>query len=708
MTGRGRRVRRTRRLVAVLGVALVAGLLAAGTPVRGETCPEGNLVPGAVVTGDGVRGQVRALADQFLPDEGTAWDARSAVVLAGPSASVRVDFGTVRQLSYLVLQADADDSYIVEGSRDGATFFEVWVAGPEPGAGLRFRGTTLDAVGVRQLRVRAAGGDGNYSVAEIIATCRVPERPRFLAGIGVPERTGWLTYGQVLAAKLTIALLALGLLLSGWMARRRGGPAVSGRVRAGALAVLGVAGALCWWNLGAFNYGRYLHQEELFHYFLGPKYFGELGYDRLYECAAAADAEAGFDSWVRRRSFRDLRTDALVSGAAVLERAGDCRKNFSPGRWRDFTLDLAWFRTLTPPPFWERMMQDHGYNGTPVWGLAGALLTGHLPATDFNLLALALLDPLLLVLLWGAAVAVFGWRAAAVGAIWFGTNLPAEFGWTGGGFLRQDWLLLTVVGLCLVRTGHAASGGGAFAAATLLRVYPGVLAAGLGLKALAGMWRRRSFSLERGHRRFAAGFLGALLLLGALSFFANPRGAAAWAGFVQDSRVDLSQSATNRLGLGELLSYDPKTLLSTITASGRADPVALWQQERSRLKDSRRWLHLVALAALSVVFLRSTRDAADWETLALGVGFIPVLTSFSSYYASVFLVYGLLWETRKEAVALPLVALAAWTQCAQLLWGRPDQLEECSIGISAGLLLTIALITALRPPAAQREPAASS
>ena len=47
------------------------------------------------------------------------------------------------------------------------------------------------------------------------------------------------------------------------------------------LALLGLAGALCWSNLGQFNFPGFGHPSETFHYYLGAKYFPELGYTRL-------------------------------------------------------------------------------------------------------------------------------------------------------------------------------------------------------------------------------------------------------------------------------------------------------------------------------------------------------------------------------------------------------------------------------------------
>jgi hypothetical protein len=683
-------------------IVLVAVICAGAPATQADECPDGNLILGARVAGVGTRGHARVLADQYLPPEGTPWDSTLAVALADPAASVTVDLGAIRPITALAIQADADDSYLIEGSTNGSRFSPVWLAPPEAGRGLRLRGAALERTNLRYLRVRAAGGDGNFSASELIALCRPPQESFLHASVQGTVRRAPVTYGQVLAAKLAIAVLGLGLFLRGWVVRRRGARGPEGRAEAGALALLGVAGALCWWNLGAFHYGTSIHHEDVFHHFLGVKYFEELGYDGLYECAAAADAEAGLEDWVSSRTIRDLRTNAMVPGFSLLERARDCRAAFSPDRWRDFTLDVAWFRTWIPPPSWDRLMQDHGYNATPVWGLAGRWLARNLAASDAGIHALAMIDPLLLVAMWALVIWGFGWRAAAVAALWWGTNLLGEFGWTGGGFLRQDWLLLTVAGLCLVKRRRWAAGGWALAWAALLRLYPLFLAAGLGLKTVAGMWRRRSLSLEKGQRRFVVGFASSLAFFVALSSVANPRGVDAWADFARNSRVDLSTRSTNQVGLGVLLSYDSGTLLRTIVESGAENPVNIWQETQRKALESRRWLQAVALLAFSVLLLRRVRDAEDGEALVLGVGLVPLAVSISSYYASIFLLYGLLWEYRREAVALPLCALAAWTQCALLIWPQALRAEERYFAISLGLIATTVLLTAEPKPTVPR------
>ena len=680
-------------------LALAFGIMVLALPfaASAEECPAGNLVPAARITGIDLRGQVRAVADSWVADEGAPWDSPLAVVLAGAGASVSVDLGAVTPLSSLMIQADGDDYYLVDGSRDNATFFPICRVRPFGGGGLRTRRVDLGGINTRYLRVTGSGGNGRYSIAELEAVCRASAGPAHFGVVLEPPREGWLSSRLVLAVKLATALLAAALFLYGWLLRRRGRPGAHNSFRDRVLMVLGIAGVLCWWNLGAFHFYNYRHPGELFHYFLGAKYFEELGYDGLYRCTAAADAEAGLESRVRDWSYRDLGTKKdLVSGAAMLEQAGECTQRFSPGRWREFKLDVAWFRSWVPPLNWMAIMQDHGYNASPAWWLAGSLLTCRLQASDLSVLALALIDPLLLIGMLALLVRVFGWRAAAVAAIWWGTNLPADFSWTGGGFLRQDWLLLTVAGVCLVRKERWAAGGAVIAFAALLRIYPLFLAAGLGCKALACLVQRRSLALERGHRRFACGFLASSVLIVLLSAAVSPHGVDSWTGFLKNGRTLLSANATNYVGLPTLLSYDPAALLRKVDAASFWERVSLWREQKERVLASRLWARLALTLLLVGLLLARVRAVEDWEALVLGVGLIPFAVSSSSYYASIYLLYGLLWERYKERVALPLVALAGLTQLGLLVWGQASRQEELFAWVSLWVVSTVLWMTALR------------
>src|SRR5262249_14806301 len=147
----------------------------------------------------------------------------------------------------------------------------------------------------------------------------------------------------------------------------------------------------------------------------------------------------------------------------------------------------------------------HGYNPPPVWTLVGhALASLHAADASFFRI-LAALDLVLLAAMCLAIYWAFGWRVLCGALVFWGCQYPASYGWTGGAFLRQDWIFWLVVTACLLKKGWHGAAGATFAYSTLLRIFPGVLL--IGPVALAGwhFWRHRY--LAGSHWRMAAGGL---------------------------------------------------------------------------------------------------------------------------------------------------------------------------------------------------------
>ena len=630
-----------------------------------SSCPEGNLTeaPGVQVSGGGPGAQ-RSIDGRFEQeglDGGTL-----AVDLESP---LLVDLGAIRTVGAILLQADGDDDYVVEGSIDGDEWERLAQAGAAGAGGMRSRALRLpQAAQARYLRVSGSAGDGSFSVTEIAAWCGVPDRP---TDADLPEPSGGWSRGAVRGVQLGTALL--GMLLLGWglLLRRQGREDYAKRSRDVGLAALGILAALCWWNLGAFHFGQYLHLPDHYHYFLGAKYFDELGHTRLYECTAAADVEQGLGDAVRQRRIRDLRTNRLVSAESIVTSPDSCKAEFTSERWAEFARDVDWFRQAIPPPVWERMFIDHGYNAPPAWGILGSSFSRLVPANDATILALGLIDPLLLLAMWGFVIWAFGWRTACVAALWWGTNQLEGFPWTGGAFLRQDWLLLSIAGICLVRRRWMATGGFALTYATLLRVFPGFIVAALMLRAATRVWRgiRRGdgVAVAREYLTFAAGCLLAFALLVPLSMWTSG-GPAAWGDFAENSRANLRSTGANMVGLMVVLSYEHENRWEVRADPELANPEELWLEAKRDVFERRRPLFWLLTLGFVALLWRTVKDEPDWAALTLGIGLIPIVSFPACYYFSILLGFGLLFERRKESVGVLLCALSVLTHLAYRLF----------------------------------------
>ena len=504
------------------------------------------------------------------------------------------------------------------------------------------------------------------------------------------EERPLLTPLRVGQLKAGIALAGAALLAWGAWQRPEQEPRGRRRLRDGLLLGLGLAGGLGWWNFTAFHHPGFGHPSDTFHYFVGSKYYPELGYQRLYLCAAVADVEAGLREQVAGRYLRDLASNQITPAAAAIEHPEACTAHFSPPRWAEFQRDIAWFRDRLPPRRWQAIQTDHGYNATPVWTALGGSLASRFPASDRSILALRLIDPLLLAGMWAAVTLTFGWRAACVAALYWGTNYPAQYGWTGGSFLRQGWLVGTVTALCALRRGRPATAGALLAVAIALRIFPVFVAAAIASKALAQMIQRRRLQLATDHRRLLAGALAAGSALFAFSLAAGG-GARAWGEFIVDSQAHLATPLRNYVGLATVVSYDPDASSAHTLDRAQDDPYAAWKEARRSAAAERRWIFLALLGGYLALLVSVAVRKEDWVVGVLGMGLVIMAAELTCYYSAGLLAFGLLWP-RRPSIGVALCGLSA------LGWwiaGSGREWDEVFTGISLASVLFIVWATAL-------------
>jgi len=489
--------------------------------------------------------------------------------------------------------------------------------------------------------------------------------------------------------KLSIAVLGTGLLLWGVALRRAGRPQAHRPLRDGLLLALAAASFLGWWNFLHFHFPGYVHANNVYVYYVGSKYFRELGYSRLYECTAVADVEAGLGRRVARRRITNLETYAFESTAPILADPGRCTRHFSARRWSLFKRDVTWFRSRLPPERWEALQRDHGYNPTPAWGIVGTLLASSGPASTGQILALTLLDPVLALLMWGCVWWAFGREATCVALIYWGTNYPAEFGWTGGSYLRDDWLAATVIGICLLRRKKMLGAGFLLGHATLLRIFPVLVLLAIGLKALLEMGRERRLRLAPEHRRLVLGGLLALATVLPVSALVAG-GFRPWLDFVHNTRLHMDTPGSNTMGLKTALSYTSSGRLEILQARD-PDPSKAWKEARHSAFSKRRPIFFVLGLGFLALLVRSLKRQEDWAAGVLGLGALPILLEPACYYTSVLLLFGLLW-TRREIVGAALCALSAVLWAIAAAWYEWDDIFTWS---SVAVVLFVTFATAV-------------
>ena len=479
---------------------------------------------------------------------------------------------------------------------------------------------------------------------------------------------------------LRIALTFGGAMLLMYVVRaRKLGERIPGRTQKRVAIVMSVLAFGVYFDFFNPNvrYGEYYHRHEFFHYYLGSKYFEELGYKRIYECAAAAEMDLGRGAQVMRRELRDLRVNLIkpVSAPDVQAHIQECKEIFAknPARWEAFKKDVDWFYSSSRGSYWDNMQKDHGYNPPPVWTIGGKFFSQFGSAGDGFFKTLSVLD----VLLQGGAMLLifwaFGWKIGAIATIFYGANAPADFYWTGGAFLRQDWFFLLVASVCLARKRRFVLAGAALTWSALLRVFPMIFFAGWGIiiglyvfGRLRERWRAGKYILfggpltllHRDHRQLLAGcIVAAGVLIPVSAIVAGPN---SYKEFVSHISVPTNTPLTNHMGLQTMLVHDWDGRMRFTRDDNLDDPFKTWKEGRVERHNALKIVHygiLVLIAGWMIWALRRTKLL--WVGLGLSSLLVMSVVELTCYYFSMFIVAAPLAKVRRELGPPILVASGA-------------------------------------------------
>lgn len=631
-----------------------------------EPAANGSLLEDGAILASGAMGIPDQVLRGPLPAEGSHWRLTDRVlVLGNPGGWLAVDLGRPVDVRALLVQGNAANRFDVEGSLDGVAWRVLWeVPFSRQGTGLRTRHHRLDPPeSLRWLRIRNRTLEGVAALGALRAHAELPAGWP-LWGAAQPGPIAdfpWFTLESVYRAKLAVAVVGALLLIAAWrLERTRARRATLARAVDVALAVAAGVAALGWWNflqISSQTYAQsYNNYWDIQHYYLGAKYAPELGYTRLYHCMLAADVADGLrEVRLQEPWTRDLASNAYVPTPRILDAPGACTDHFEAQRWQAFRHDQAKLRSLMPPGRQLEMQHDHGYNASPVWGIAGRAVGALGPLDDTRLAFAIALDPVLLVLAFAAIATTFGFRATCAALILFGTSYSFGNWVTAGAFLRFDWLAASVFGVCCLKRERWLAAGLWLAFATSLRLFPGFLIGGVALHALLGMLRERSPLPAPRMRRFAAGVVAGGIACVGLSLPISG-GAEAWRGFVDNSLKHKATTAVTNLGFDALtgLFHDSQVEgHERFRASGgdvRAAPV----------NRPKQLLWLGVAAATLALLARAARREEPWVCAVLGLCWLAFASDVGFYYYSVAILFALLL-TRAPGLTLPFALLVvAW------------------------------------------------
>lgn len=385
-----------------------------------------------------------------------------------------------------------------------------------------------------------------------------------------------------------------------------------------------------------------LHSWNIFHYYLGSRYFAELGYDQLYPCALQAFPEVFGDA----EYARDLTTYQYRDVSTI-----SCSAPFTAERWEQFEADLIWVLNRLRPGAAKIILLDKGYNMLPSWtGLVEPLARAAAPGSvlfwaivyaDVLAMAAAVL------LLWKAR----GLEPAAIAVLFLATYW-GTYGLMAGNWLQYLWLAAVLAGLSCWQLQRRGLAGALLATAAALRIFPVFLFVWpLLYPRLAG-------------RRFWGGAAGAglfWLLVGS----STSRGMDAWPAFFDKMALH------SRHIISEPLNIGLKNLFVMLLNLGQAARhLAFNQTGVGRVfvhYGYPLWIELVGLALIGLVLWQLvSRPRPDWGA---GLAFMFSMVTLSRYYYQILLVAVFDTEPARLKALLGLSAILAVTAPFNALGG---------------------------------------
>jgi hypothetical protein len=409
-------------------------------------------------------------------------------------------------------------------------------------------------------------------------------------------------------------------------------------------------------NLGQPRSGTFVHYGEMFHYYLGAKYFDELGYYQLYKAVILADDEQG-GGLASLPFYTDLTSYQNAGRESALDQRAAVRRLFTEERWNAFKHDVSFFRKATATPGFPGLffqVMDHGYNASPTSAFVLGLLTKLIPVTQLWLLAA--LDVLLVAGMVALVFSTFGLATGAMFSIYFFVNILNDGGYISGGALRYDWLFCIVVAVCLLERGRHATAAVFLTTSAMIKIFPVVLFYGVGVSIARATLASRA--LDKASARFllAAGATAlALFVLPAVSF-----------GSVLDPWLEFSAKTTlhndgvyvNHLGLRGMVLFEPSHLsldkfVETYASADTVDIVRHWQDvkeaEYQQKKPTIVLCSLLVLLCLTAIVWK--RRAPESENVLWPLLLIYTVSYPSHYYYAFLCLFVLLFFKRTSSLS---------------------------------------------------------
>lgn len=377
----------------------------------------------------------------------------------------------------------------------------------------------------------------------------------------------------------------------------------------------------------------------VFHYYLGAKYFPELGYTNLYACALQADNEAE-GRWDLVDSVRGMESYQIGSRFLL---APCPRANFSAEKWAAFTRDVEFFAAAGSPEHFDHVFEDKGFNPPPSWVALARPFAQAVPLSSgltrimFNLDIAAIIAGMLIIW-WG------GSGVAAILTGWLAVIYAGSFGLIAGNFFQYFWFPLVILAAVLWQKRKPEKSGIALGLAVGLQVFPVFF--GIPIMARWLIELRRGNKESRIYLKFS-GALALTVLSCVLVGSTAGRGPGAWGEW--NSKIAIHR---NYLA-GEVFNIGLANL-TAMTVSGNREDAHSYSEDLpntlARLDALQRklWIYHAAAAILLAAWLLIVAHAPPDDLFGYGFLAMYIAVTLSPFYClSLALIPFMFWNATR-------------------------------------------------------------
>lgn len=381
----------------------------------------------------------------------------------------------------------------------------------------------------------------------------------------------------------------------------------------------------------------YLHWHEVYHYYLGGKYFPELGYNGLYEAVLLADTESDNPQY-RQPELRSLRkpTEPISVEEGLRRAREEHRPRFSDARWLEFTADIAALKNLGDRGWIDTALYDAGYNPPPSWAVFGYTVANLLPITQehaffdgrpswYQIEFLPAFDVLMLLTALILIYHAFGLEAFALFSFLFCTSYVASYSWISGSFFRYTWLFGLIAGLCMLKEKRYFLAGVFLGLSSIDRIFPIVFAAGAAIPLLY-TYKKNTTPLK--HYIAGGAITVSIIFLISIALF----GFSAWGAFFTKITAHNEMFFVHHIGYKRVAVFDNLVPNQNFWWGDGLRNFAIWNARLNASWAEIKWIHLPFIVMLISASILTARSMKPEESALLFGGLVFFFFSIPANY----------------------------------------------------------------------------